>query len=297
MNTIFDYDAAFSRNLGWVTEQEQSLLRGKRIAIAGMGGVGGGHLLALARLGIGAFNIADFDTFDIANFNRQAGAGMSSLGKPKVQVLADMAHDINPELNLRQFPEGVGESNLVDFLQNVDLYIDGLDFFAFAARRATFAACQRMGIPAVTAAPLGMGAAVLVFQPGGMSFEQYFCLDGYDEEEMAIRFLLGLSPALLQFGYLVDPSRVNLAERRGPSTVAACQICAGVAATEALKILLNREGVISAPRGYQFDAYRNRFAKTWRPGGNRNILQRIGLWLIRRRLARTHTKTSGGSHV
>ena len=51
----FAYDAAFSRNIGWVTEAEQATLRRKRIAIAGMGGVGGGHLLTLARLGIGAF--------------------------------------------------------------------------------------------------------------------------------------------------------------------------------------------------------------------------------------------------
>jgi len=71
---IFDYKVAFSRNIGWVTEAEQSRLRSKRIAIAGMGGVGGGHLLTLTRLGVGAFNIADFDAFELANFNRQAGA-------------------------------------------------------------------------------------------------------------------------------------------------------------------------------------------------------------------------------
>src|ERR1035437_5901671 len=47
----FDYDKAFSRNIGWVTEQKQALLRNKRIAIAGMGGVGGSHLLTLGRLG------------------------------------------------------------------------------------------------------------------------------------------------------------------------------------------------------------------------------------------------------
>ena len=50
MQGDFDYDTAFSRNLGWVTEAEQGLLRGKRVAIAGMGGVGGVHLLTLARL-------------------------------------------------------------------------------------------------------------------------------------------------------------------------------------------------------------------------------------------------------
>lgn len=294
MGDQFAYDAAFARNIGWVTASEQAALRRKRIAIAGMGGVGGSHLLTLTRLGIGAFNIADFDTFDIANFNRQAGALVSSLGRPKVEVLAAMAHDINPECDQRLFPQGVSVANLDDFLNGVDLYVDALDFFAFEARRAVFAACHCRGIPAVTAAPLGIGAAVLVFLPGQMSFEEYFCLEGCDEEEMAVRFLLGLSPAMLQLGYLVDPTRVNLAERRGPSTVAACQICAGVTATESLKILLDRGGVRAAPHGYQFDAYRNRLARTWRPGGNRNPLQRIALWIARRQLQKM--KASGGQH-
>ncbi|MBV8093455.1 MAG: ThiF family adenylyltransferase, partial [Acetobacteraceae bacterium] len=60
----FSYHLAFDRNIGWVTEWEQEALRFKRVAIAGMGGVGGIHLLTLARLGVGAFNIADFDVFD-----------------------------------------------------------------------------------------------------------------------------------------------------------------------------------------------------------------------------------------
>ena len=70
----FDYDKAFSRNIGWVTEDEQQRLRRARVAVGGLGGVGGVHLLTLARLGIGAFSIADFDVFDIVNFNRQVGA-------------------------------------------------------------------------------------------------------------------------------------------------------------------------------------------------------------------------------
>ena len=286
MAGAFDYDTAFARNVGWVTSGEQARLRGKRVAIAGMGGVGGVHLVTLARLGIGAFNISDFDTFDLVNFNRQAGAAMSSLGRPKVDVMAAMAQDINPELDVRSFPQGVSDANLDDFLVEVDLYVDGLDFFSFAARRATFAACHRLRIPAVTAAPLGMGTAMLAFVPGGMSFEEYFCLDGCDEEEMAIRFLLGLSPGKLQRGNVADPSRVNLEERRGPSTAAACQLCAGVTAVMALKLLLGRGPVLAAPRGYQFDAYRDRFVKTWRPGGNRNPLQRLGLWIARKQLRR-----------
>ncbi|HQX07048.1 MAG TPA: ThiF family adenylyltransferase [Zoogloea sp.] len=281
---LFRYDEAFARNIGWVTEAEQAALRGKRIAIAGVGGVGGVHLLSLARLGIGAFHVAEMDTFDLVNFNRQAGAMMSTLGRPKVEVMIEMARDINPELDIKVFGEGVNAGNLDAFLDGVDLYVDGLDFFAFQARRDTFNACHAKGVPAVTAAPLGMGTAVLSFLPGRMSFEEYFRLDGCDEDEMAVRFLLGLSPAMLQRGYLADPSRVDFAARRGPSTIAACQLCAGVTATEALKILLGRGEVLCAPWGFQFDAYRNRYIKPWRPWGNRNPGQQIGLFVARRQL-------------
>lgn len=291
MTSSFSYDAAFSRNLGWVTAAEQARLRGKRVAIAGLGGVGGFHLLTLARLGIGAFHIADFDRFGIENFNRQVGASMSTLGAPKVEVLARMAADIDPEADIRVFAEGVETSNLDDFLAGTDLYIDGLDFFAFDARRAIFAACHARGIPAVTAAPLGMGAAVLSFLPGGMSFDDYFQWGDLPDEEKALRFLTGLAPAALHRTYLVDPSRVDFEAQRGPSTVIGCQICAGVAAAEALKILLGRGDVIAAPRGFHFDAYRNRFTRTWRPGGSANPLQRLVRAIARRQFA---TRKVGG---
>ena len=281
----FNYQKAFSRNIGWLTNAEQHVLNGKRIAIAGLGGVGGAHLLTLARLGIGAFNIADFDTFDIPNFNRQVGAMMSSVGRRKTDVLSAMARDINPELQLKVFEEGVTQQNLNAFLDGVDLYVDGLDFFAFSARKLVFPACAEKGIPATTAAPLGMGTAVLNFLPGGMTFEQYFRWDGCSEDEMAIRFLIGLSPAMLQRGYLVDRSAVDFKARKGPSTPMACELCAGVAATQALKILLRRGDIVSAPHGLHFDAYRNKLAKTWRPGGNHNPIQWLALAIARHQLS------------
>jgi hypothetical protein len=198
-----------------------------------------------------------------------------------------MALDINPALELRTFPNGINEDCLDEFLDGVDVYVDGLDFFAFSARRMTFAACEREGIPVVTAAPLGLGTALLVFGPGGMPFEDYFGFEGCDEMEMAIRFLVGLSPAMLQRGYVVDMSRINLAERRGPSCIASCQLCAGVAAVEVLKLALNRQGVKLAPWGSQFDAYRMRYVKTWRPGGHRNPLQRLMQFLVTQQLKKT----------
>ncbi|MBK7900510.1 MAG: ThiF family adenylyltransferase [Azonexus sp.] len=284
MHIQFSYDQAFSRNIGWVTEAEQARLKQKRVAIGGLGGVGGIHLLTLARLGVGAFTIADFDTFDIVNFNRQAGAVVSTLGRPKSEALAEMALDINPEMDLRVFHDGIQPENIEAFLEGVDVYVDGLDFFAFSARRQTFAACEKKGIPVVTAAPLGLGTALLVFGPGGMSYEDYFGFEGCDEMEMAIRFLVGLSPAMLQRGYVADMSRVDLAARKGPSCIAACQLCAGVAAVETLKLLLGRPGVRLAPWGSQFDAYRMRYIRTWRPLGHRNPLQRLMRALVKQQL-------------
>ncbi len=290
MTTQFSYEDAFSRNLGWFTEAEQARLRRSTIAIAGLGGVGGIHLLTLARLGIGRFRIADFDTFGVHNFNRQVGATMSTLDHPKIEVLAEQARDINPDIEIECFPQGVSPDNPDSFLKGADVYVDGLDFFAFSARRATFAACHRLGIPAVTAAPLGMGTGLLVFSPQGMSFEQYFRLEGCDETEQALRFLVGLAPAGLHRPYLVEPSRIDLANKRGPSTMIACNLCAGVAAAETVKLLLGRGDVRPAPWALQFDAFRNRMVRTWRPGGNGNPIQRLIIALGRRQLLKQITR-------
>ena len=98
--TPFDYDSAFARNLGWVTRDEQRALRDKCVAIAGLGGVGGAHLLTLARLGVGRFSLAEFDTFELVNFNRQVGAAQSTIGSAKLEVMSAMARDINPEIEI-----------------------------------------------------------------------------------------------------------------------------------------------------------------------------------------------------
>ena len=62
----------------------------------------------------------------------------------------------------------------------------------------------------------------------------------------------------------------------------ACQLCAGVAAAEAIKILLRRGKVKCAPYGLHFDAYLNKYKHTWRPGGNRHFLQKMALKAARK---------------
>ncbi|MDE2198429.1 MAG: ThiF family adenylyltransferase, partial [Rhodospirillales bacterium] len=281
----FAYAPAFDRNIGWLTEWEQQALRARRVAIAGMGGVGGVHLLSLARLGIGRFTIADLDTFDIVNFNRQFGAFTSTLGRPKVEVLAEMARDINPELDIRSFPHGVQPDTVDAFLDGVDLYVDGFDFFALDIRRKVFARCRELGIPAVTAAPIGMGTGFLIFTPDRMSFDDYFRLEGQNDAEQYLRFLVGFTPRGLHRPYLVDESRVDLAGQRGPSTVAACDLCAGVVAVAAVKLLLNRGGVKPAPYHHHYDAYAGRLVVSKLRWGNDGPLQRLKLAIGRRMFA------------
>src|SRR6185437_4560086 len=123
MAAPFSFLAAFDRNIGWLAEWEQQALRGKRVAIAGMGGVGGFHLLTLARLGVGAFSIADLDHFDVENFNRQVGANLATIGRPKVDVLAEMALAINPDLRLTLFRKGIQDGDIDAFLDGADLFI------------------------------------------------------------------------------------------------------------------------------------------------------------------------------
>jgi hypothetical protein len=114
---------------------------------------------------------------------------------------------------------------------------------------------------------MGMGTALLVFSPDGMSFEEYFALDGYEFEDQILKFIVGVSPSMLQRHYLLNRESVNLFKKKVPST--------------ALKLLLGRGGVRVAPKGLHFDAYQNRLVKTWRPFGNRNPLQQLMFHYIR----------------
>lgn len=287
MSHTFDYDLAFSRNIGWFTEEEQHILKSKRIAIAGLGGVGGSHLITLTRLGITKFHLSDFDEFACENTNRQAGANITSYDKKKLDTMVEMAKSINPDLDIKVFPEGINKENTDEFLEGVDCYVDSLDFFAVDARRHVFKVCAEKSIPATTAAPIGMGTAFLNFLPGKMTFEEYFGLEGYSENEQYLKFFLGLTPAALQKAYLVDPSKLDLANKKGPSTIVGCQLAAGVAAAQVAKIFLNRGEVINVPWGQHFDAYTNQFKKTWRPGGSNNLIQKLAFIIAKKRMGIT----------
>ena len=272
----FSYKLAFSRTIGLVTHKEQDSLRTKVVAVAGLGGVGGGHVLTLARLGVGNIHIADMDTFAIENFNRQVGANMNTIGRTKIDVISEMAKAINPEINIKCFKLGISSENIEEFFLGVDAFIDGLDFFAFEIRKKAFNYCYQNKIPATTVGPIGMGAALVNFLPDKMSFDDYFQWKAGDSElELAIKFLIGLSPNAPHRSYLVDVSALKFKEKKGPSTPMGCELSAGVASTEILKILLKRGRVYSAPHSIVFDAFHNKIFHNYLFWGNRGPLQRL----------------------
>ncbi len=271
----YNYHEAVSRNIGWLSEWEQLSLRTKKAAIAGMGGVGGAHLISLTRLGIGQFHIADLDQFEVANFNRQHGAMMDTLAKEKVDVLASQAKNINPEVLIKTFSQGINEANIDEFLEGVDVFVDGFDFFVLDIRRKVFQRCYELGIPAVTAAPIGMGTAYLCFSPQGMSFEDYFNFAGLTQSQQYINFVVGLTPKAFHRHYLIDPTRLDLVNKRGPSTVMGINLCAGVVATEVLKMLTGRGKVYYAPYYQAFDAHQCQWGRGKLLWGNKGPLQKL----------------------
>ena len=275
MTVKFSSAEAFERNIGLISPAEQKTLRDSLVVIAGCGGVGGLHAHTCARLGIGRFRITDADTFSAPNINRQIGATAHTIGAKKVQVTAEMIRSINPEASVEVSDGLISADNAAQFVSDADLVIDGVDFFALSARRQLFAAAWHANIPALTAAPLGFSATLLVFARGGMSFDNYFDItDGQEPFEQLMRFIVGLAPAALHLPYM-DLGTVNIDSGRGPSSILGCQMAATLAGGEAIAILLKRRSAMLAPEFLQFDCYRQILRKRRLRSGNRNWLQRI----------------------
>jgi hypothetical protein len=98
--TVFDYAEMTTRNRGFVTATEQVRLRDSQVFIPGVGGMGGAAFMALVRAGVGRFIIADIDTFEVSNLNRQLFSTLPAVGKPKAEVARDTALTINPEVEI-----------------------------------------------------------------------------------------------------------------------------------------------------------------------------------------------------
>jgi molybdopterin/thiamine biosynthesis adenylyltransferase len=271
----WSYEEAFSRNLGLISREEQTRLRTTRVAVAGLGGVGGVDLVTLARLGIGKFTIADPDVFEVANFNRQYGATTATLGLPKAAVMADAVRTINPDAQIRVIREPIDATNVDEFLHGADVLVDGIDAFEIDVRRLLFRAAAKQGIFGIGAGPVGFSTAWVLFDPRGMTYDRYFDFsDDMSDHEKFSAYIVGMAPKCVQRSYM-QLEHLNYERRRGPSASLACQLASGVLAAEVLKMLLGRGPLYAAPYFHQFDAYLGRYTRRRLWFGNRNPLQKV----------------------
>lgn len=96
----FTYATFTQRNIGFVSAAEQALLKDARIFVCGTGGMGGACINALVRAGVGHLTIADIDTFEVSNLNRQVFAFRETIGRPKAEATLEICHRINPEVDI-----------------------------------------------------------------------------------------------------------------------------------------------------------------------------------------------------
>lgn len=131
-----------NRSLGWLgdTEQEQrdrqDKLKNAVVGIAGTGGIGGQLAQRLVRMGVRNIKLADPDSFDVSNMNRQMGADLKHLGKNKAEVVAEMTYALNHDVNIAVYPEGITLETAKDFFEDCDYILDQMDFYQIANRYA-----------------------------------------------------------------------------------------------------------------------------------------------------------------
>lgn len=126
-------------------------LQKANILLIGLGGVGSFAAEFLVRAGIGKMTIVDGDTVDITNINRQLPALTSTVGKPKVEVVAKRILDINPNLHLAQINEFLIPERMQEILttEKFDYVLDCID--SVSPKLALIRACKRNKIKLVSA--------------------------------------------------------------------------------------------------------------------------------------------------
>lgn len=144
----------FSRTELLLGQEAMEKLRRSRVAVFGIGGVGGHVVEALARSGVGAFDLIDNDTVSITNINRQIIATLDSVGKYKTEVMKERILSINPEAEIEIhncffLPE---TQEMFDF-SNYDYVVDAVD--TVTAKIALVMACEEAKVPIISSMGAG----------------------------------------------------------------------------------------------------------------------------------------------
>lgn len=147
-------DERFSRTALIFGDEGMSRLGHSRVAVFGVGGVGGACVLALARSGVGAIDVFDDDVVSVSNINRQAIAVSATVGRPKVEVAAEIIAQINPQAVVRAHrlfytPESADGVELSVY----DYIVDAID--TVKAKTELIVRAQAAGIPVISAMGAG----------------------------------------------------------------------------------------------------------------------------------------------
>lgn len=158
----------------------QLRLKQSRALIVGLGGLGSPVALYLAAAGVGTLHLADFDTVDLTNLQRQIIHDGSAVGKAKVDSALARLRSINPDIRLVPHRQALDEDSLTEAVGVVDLVLDCSD--NFGTREAVNAACVRLGKPLVSGAAIRLEGQLSVFDPRRADSPCYHCLYGHGSE-------------------------------------------------------------------------------------------------------------------
>lgn len=252
------YREMFSRNVLFLTESEQDKLRRSTVAIAGVGGVGGLLAERLIRLGIGHLKITDPEDFELSNLNRQFGSSMLNLGQNKAEVVYTQLRDINPYAKISYSETGVKTQDDANTLLNdCDLVVNEMDFGLFRESIFLQRAARQKGIYYVSAAAIGFGSLVLVFDPQGLTLEEYNKLSpdiDVDDAEDLIAPLERICPVIPSYATAASAEadliiqEIIAGERPAPNHSIANGLASVLGANEVINILLGKRDIASAPQ-------------------------------------------------
>ena len=122
----FDYEVFTTRNLGFVSADEQARLRDGAVFVAGVGGMGGACLASLARAGVGRIAVADIDRFELSNLNRQVFANLDTVGQDKAEASAAAVARLNPQAQVEVFGRE-WTAKLPEIVSRYPLVVNGCD--------------------------------------------------------------------------------------------------------------------------------------------------------------------------
>ena len=159
----------------------QLRIQAGRVLVIGLGGLGSPVALYLAAAGVGELHLADFDSVDLTNLQRQVIHDSQSVGQGKVESAMARLAALNPHVQLVPLRQALDSDSLAAAVAAVDVVVDCCD--NFATRTAVNAACVASGTPLVSGAAIRLEGQLSVFDPRDAQSPCYHCLYGAGSEE------------------------------------------------------------------------------------------------------------------